>query len=203
MQCSDLCWVEGAQLHLFFVLLQSFQVFPPCYTNQSQPIAAKPKPPCNTKKNILPSWLLASVLHLLLPLIAHLSCGPLPSTSMRWLPSIWCGSMILVLWTLDHDIVSRWRPYRVECTGSLSTSEVKRRRARLVLGWGTAWEDLRVLSAFAYFKSHNQLQVTNSSSPPTQTLKCLKHSVFPRVQPLKLIKTTSAKLTKTRPIYAG
>ena len=42
----------------------------------------------------------------------------------------------------------RWRPYRVECTGSLLTSEVKRRRARLVLGWGTAWEDLRVLSAF-------------------------------------------------------
>ncbi len=43
---------------------------------------------------------------------------------------------------------SRWRPYRVECTGSLPTSEVKRRRARLVLGWGTAREDLRVLPAF-------------------------------------------------------
>ena len=42
----------------------------------------------------------------------------------------------------------RWRPYRVEYTGSLLTSEVKRHRARLVLGWGTAWEDLRVLSAF-------------------------------------------------------
>ena len=50
-------------------------------------------------------------------------------------------------------IHSRWRPYRVECTGSLSTSEVKRRRARLVLGWGTAWEDLRVLSAFAHCSS--------------------------------------------------
>ena len=35
-----------------------------------------------------------------------------------------------------------------ENTGSLLTSEVKRHRARLVLGWGTAWEDLRVLSAF-------------------------------------------------------
>ena len=44
--------------------------------------------------------------------------------------------------------MSRRRPYRVECTGSLSTSEVKQHRARLVLGWGTAWEDLRVLSAF-------------------------------------------------------
>ena len=39
------------------------------------------------------------------------------------------------------------RPYHVECTGSLPTSEVKRHRARLVLGWGTAWEELRVLPA--------------------------------------------------------
>jgi hypothetical protein len=45
-------------------------------------------------------------------------------------------------------VVHRWRPYRVECTGSLPTSGVKRRRARLVLGWGTAREDLRVLPAF-------------------------------------------------------
>ena len=53
----------------------------------------------------------------------------------------------------SHDFYThsclRWRPYRVECTGSLPTSEVKRRRARLVLGWGTAREDLRVLPAFS------------------------------------------------------
>ena len=42
----------------------------------------------------------------------------------------------------------RWRPYRVEYTGSLLTSEVKPHRARLVLGWGTAREHLRVLPAF-------------------------------------------------------
>ena len=46
-----------------------------------------------------------------------------------------------------YIIDRRWRPYRVECTGSLPTSEVKRRRARLVLGWETAREDLRVLPA--------------------------------------------------------
>ena len=44
--------------------------------------------------------------------------------------------------------ICRQRPYRVECTGSLPNSEVKRRRARLVLGWGTAREDLRVPLAF-------------------------------------------------------
>ena len=48
-----------------------------------------------------------------------------------------------------QNICIRRRPYQVGCTGSLSTSEVKRHRARLVLGWGTAWEDLRVLSAFS------------------------------------------------------
>ena len=46
--------------------------------------------------------------------------------------------------------ITRQRPYRVECTGSLPNSEVKRRRARLVLGWGTAREDLRVLLAFCF-----------------------------------------------------
>ena len=40
------------------------------------------------------------------------------------------------------------RPYRVENTGSLPNSAVKQRRARLVLGWGTAWESLGVLLAF-------------------------------------------------------
>ena len=48
--------------------------------------------------------------------------------------------------TAKHDI--RRRPYRDEYTGSLSNSEVNRRRARSVLPWGTGWEDLWVLPAF-------------------------------------------------------
>ena len=32
------------------------------------------------------------------------------------------------------------RPYHVEYTGSRLITEVKQRRARLVLGWVTAWE---------------------------------------------------------------
>ena len=32
------------------------------------------------------------------------------------------------------------RPHHVECTGSRLITEVKQRRARLVLGWVTAWE---------------------------------------------------------------
>jgi hypothetical protein len=57
---------------------------------------------------------------------------------------------------LRDDSIRR-RPYRVECTGSLLTSEVKRRRARLVLGWGTAREDLRVLSAIYILCTQRQL----------------------------------------------
>ena len=42
----------------------------------------------------------------------------------------------------------RQRPYFVEYTRSHPNSEVKRRKARSVLGWGTAREALRVLLAF-------------------------------------------------------
>ena len=43
----------------------------------------------------------------------------------------------------------RQRPYCVEYTRSHLNSEVKQRKARSVLGWGTAWEALRVLLAFS------------------------------------------------------
>ena len=69
---------------------------------------------------------------LFLQLVRHKFCWCLPCIYFR-----------------EHIIC--WRPYRVECTGSLLTSEVKRHRARLVLGWGTAWEHLRVLSAFSFW----------------------------------------------------
>ena len=64
---------------------------------------------------------------------------------------IYCSNNVLLNYVCSLFHLCRWRPYRVEYTGSLLTSEVKRRRARLVLGWGTAWEDLRVLSAFPTF----------------------------------------------------
>ena len=67
----------------------------------------------------------------------------LPSWRRFWDGGVGGPGSLLGRW-----VVHRWRPYRVECTGSLPTSEVKRRRARLVLGWGTAREDLRVLPAF-------------------------------------------------------
>ena len=42
------------------------------------------------------------------------------------------------------------RPYSVEHTRSHLNSEVKQPKARSVLGWGTAWEVLRVLLAFSH-----------------------------------------------------
>ena len=45
-------------------------------------------------------------------------------------------------------VVFRQRPYFVEYTRSHPNSEVKQRKARSVLGWGTAREALRVLLAF-------------------------------------------------------
>ena len=49
---------------------------------------------------------------------------------------------------LEHTY-PRCRPYYHENTGSLSNSEVKRGKARLVLGSGTAWEPLRVPTTFS------------------------------------------------------
>ena len=45
-------------------------------------------------------------------------------------------------------------PYRVECTGSLLTSEVKRLRARLVLGPGCLWTPSGVVSFFSLLFQH-------------------------------------------------
>ena len=70
---------------------------------------------------------------------------------------------------MQETLPFRRRPYRVECTGSLPTSEVKRRRARLVLGWGTAWEDLRVLSAFMLQPPGGRLLCFNASWGPRAT----------------------------------
>ena len=66
------------------------------------------------------------------------------NVSPVWVSCGWSVRPLLALCC----VVLRWWPYRVECTEPLPTSEVKRRRARLVLGWGTAREDLRVLPAF-------------------------------------------------------
>ena len=51
---------------------------------------------------------------------------------------------------LGRGRVFRQRPYSVEYTRSHPNSEVKRRKARSVLGWGTAREALRVLLAFCF-----------------------------------------------------
>ena len=81
-----------------------------------------------------------------------------------------CQLTIVLAPTRTWNLSSRWRPYRVECTGSLPTSEVKRRRARLVLGWGTAREDLWVLPAFAFaFFSRLPASCADRAAMPSTT----------------------------------
>ena len=76
------------------------------------------------------------------PPSGRLDCVFVPCLLGAWLSSF----LPLAMLAKDH---LRWRPYRVEYTGSLLTSEVKRHRAWLVLGWGTAREHPQVLSAFS------------------------------------------------------
>ena len=55
---------------------------------------------------------------------------------------------------LERDkLNNRQRPYHVGTTGSRSITKVKLRRARLVLGWVTAWEH-RVLLVSFFLSSH-------------------------------------------------
>jgi hypothetical protein len=51
------------------------------------------------------------------------------------------GSLLLFyIYKAQKDSFKCLRPYHVENTGSRPITEVKQRRARLVLGWVTAWE---------------------------------------------------------------
>ena len=50
--------------------------------------------------------------------------------------------------TATGNVTIRQRPYCVEYTGSHPNSEVKRRQARIVLGWGTSRE---VQGAIGFF----------------------------------------------------
>ena len=65
------------------------------------------------------------------------------------------------------------RPYHVDCTTSRPLCEVKRRRARLVLRWGTTWEALVLfLFTFAHLRPTDLCifyLIHDSSSTPTTT----------------------------------
>ena len=58
----------------------------------------------------------------------------------------WTSLVIALLYSLPFC----QRPYCVEYTRSHPNSEVNRQKARSVLGWGTAWEALRVPLAFSF-----------------------------------------------------
>ena len=86
------------------------------------------------------------MLNLSVPFPNHLDFCKLLSMPLRTATKVsWQASIVTKISTplADGHTVA-------ENTGSLLTSEVKRHRARLVLGWGPAWEDLRVLSAFSF-----------------------------------------------------
>ena len=76
--------------------------------------------------------------------IAAPVCANLHRTTTQ--PTCWQYDFTI----MRESFIAGGRPYRVECTGSLPTSEVKRRRARLILGWGTAQEDQSAASVFAF-----------------------------------------------------
>ena len=88
------------------------------------------------------------------PFWAYILTGQPPNqlhSSCITAPCRWCS------------ILFRQRPYCDEHTRSHPNSEVKHRKARSVLGWGTAWEVLRVLLAFCQSNSDLSCVIRNSS----------------------------------------
>ena len=67
-------------------------------------------------------------------------------------------------------LLSRQRPYHVENTGSRPITEVKQRRARLVLGWVTAWEHRVLLANIFLFIVLHAFNFSRFSALPAQFL---------------------------------
>ena len=101
------------------------------------------------------------------------------------------------IWRYNWSVHSiRCRPYYHEYTGSLSNSEVKRGKARLVLGSGTAWEPLRVLTAFYHHLSYWGLFLNPllRSLRYSQPFKDIKEFGFPSGFPSVKIGTIQRRL---------
>ncbi len=59
---------------------------------------------------------------------------------MKFNPLVIVRKTIFLQQVNEKQCDDRLRPYHVEYTSSRPITEVKQRRARLVLGWVTAWE---------------------------------------------------------------
>ena len=77
------------------------------------------------------------------------------------------------------------RPYHVESTGSRPITGVKQRRARLVLGWVTAWEHRVLLNFFIFLISvgfavdaNSRMMIYNNKKKEQEKRKKEKKSTF-------------------------
>ncbi|KXZ75697.1 hypothetical protein TcasGA2_TC032278 [Tribolium castaneum] len=61
------------------------------------------------------------------------------------------------LMSFENEKTFRQRPYHAEYTSSRLITEVKQRRARLVLGWVTAWEHRVPLPPFLFYNALNKI----------------------------------------------
>ena len=92
--------------------------------------------------------------------------------------------------------LSRLRPYRVENTGSRPISEVKQRRAWIVLRWVTTWE-LQVLWAFLmliFVFSVRKFQKTTESKTWGVLDLCVSQSTWVQAKPNTLDHVRCPKL---------
>ena len=89
------------------------------------------------------------------------------------------GSIYMYRVVLYEKYVLRQRPYYDEYTRSHQNSEVKHRKARSVLGWGTAWEALRVPLAFLELFEKFTLPPLPRQSPPRLRRRSRRPGAWP------------------------
>ena len=87
---------------------------------------------------------------LLLAILASIWSPPSGTADRRTVPWVMTSSPGLQLKSGRRERCCRQRPYHAENTSSRPITEVKQHRARLVLGWVTAWEH-RVSLSFSLF----------------------------------------------------
>ena len=101
----------------------------------------------------------------------------------------------------------RQRPYCVEYTRSHPNSEVKLRKARSVLGWGTAWEALRVLLAFIFVRRSEGHHFSFKWWPSEHRKNQVKTDVYGHlhwsVAKIYLFKTFLAHVETIKMMYRG
>ncbi|KYB24788.1 hypothetical protein TcasGA2_TC030969 [Tribolium castaneum] len=104
------------------------------------------------------------------------------------------------LMSFENEKTFRQRPYHAEYTSSRLITEVKQRRARLVLGWVTAWEHRVPLPPFLFYNALNKILGQLIYSEDEKTFK--QRPYHAEYTSSRLITEVKQRRARQRPYHA-